>query len=68
MLLKMNVHRERRQLVFHIKTARTQDQIEALKGIVKNWLKSWPEDAVIQRVARELVNKEAWLKMNGEWH
>jgi hypothetical protein len=68
MLLKMNVHRERRQLVFHIKTARTQDQIEALKGIVKNWLKSWPEDAIIQRTARELANKEAWLKMKGEWH
>jgi hypothetical protein len=35
---------------------------------VKGWLKEWPEDAVIQRAARELVNKEAWLKKKGKWH
>jgi hypothetical protein len=68
MLLEMNVERERRQLVFLIKTARTQEQISNLKGTVKDWLNEWPEDAVIQRVARELVNKEAWLKKIGEWH
>jgi hypothetical protein len=35
---------------------------------VKGWLKEWPEDAVIQRAARELTNKEAWLRKNGQWH
>jgi hypothetical protein len=64
----MNVHRERRQLVFHIKTARTQEEIRKVEGAVKSWLKEWPEDAVIQRAARELANKKAWLKEKGEWH
>jgi hypothetical protein len=67
-LLEMNVERERRQLVFYIKTAQTQEQITNLEGAVKTWLKSSPEDAVIQRAARELANKEAWLKKNGKWH
>jgi hypothetical protein len=68
MLLEMNLERERRQLVFHIKTARTQEQVNALKVAVYRWLMTFPEDAVIQRVARELANKEAWLKKEGEWH
>jgi hypothetical protein len=67
-LLEMNVESERRQLVFLIKTAQTQEKIRNLKGTVKGWLKEWPEDAVIQRAARELVNKEVWLKKKGEWH
>jgi hypothetical protein len=67
-LLEMNVHRERRQLVFHIKTARTQEEIRKVEGTVKLWLEKWPEDPVIQRAARELANKEAWLKKKGEWH
>jgi hypothetical protein len=68
MLLEMNVDRERRQLVFLIKTARTQEQIRIRKETVKGWLNEWPEDAVIQRVARELTTKEAYLKKNGKWH
>jgi hypothetical protein len=64
----MNVEHERRQLVFLIKTAQTQEQIRNLEGTVKGWLKEWPEDMVIQRAARELANKEAWLKKNGKWH
>jgi hypothetical protein len=67
-LLKMNVKRERRQLVFHIKTAQTQERVEALKEIVENWLNEWPKDVVIQRATRELANKKAWLKKIGEWH
>jgi hypothetical protein len=68
MLLEMTVERERLQLVFYIKTAQTPEQIRNLKGTVKSWLKTWPEDAVIKRATRELANKEAWLKRNGEWH
>jgi hypothetical protein len=64
----MNVERERLQLVFYIKTAQTLEQIRNLKGTVKSWLKTWPEDAVIARAARELASKEAWLKRRGEWH
>jgi hypothetical protein len=63
----MNVESERRQLVFLIKTAQTPEKIRNLKGTVKGWLKEWPEDAVIQRAARELTNKEAWLKKSGQW-
>ena len=55
----MNVERERLQLVFYIKTAQTPEQIRNLKGTVKSWLKTWPEDAVIKRATRELANKEA---------
>jgi hypothetical protein len=68
MLLEMNVESERRQLVFLIKTARIPEKIRNLKGTVKGWLNEWPEDVVIQRAARELANKEAWLKKNGKWH
>jgi hypothetical protein len=68
MLLEMNVERERRELVFHIKTARTQEQIRIVEGTVKSWLNEWPEDTVIQRAARELANKKAWLQEKGEWH
>jgi hypothetical protein len=68
MLLGMNLERERRQLVFSIKVALTQEQVQALKVAVNSWLKASPEDVVIRRVARELVNKEAWLKKKGEWH
>jgi hypothetical protein len=68
MLLGMNLERERRQLVFSIKVALTQEQVQALKVAVNSWLKSSPEDVIIQRAARELANKEAWLKKKGEWH
>lgn len=68
MLLEMNLERERRQLVFHIKTAQTSEQVRALKTAVKTWLEKDPEDAVIKRAGRELKKKEAWLKMKGEWH
>jgi hypothetical protein len=67
-LLEMNLEHERRQLVFAIKVALTQEQVQALKVAVNSWLKASPEDVVIRRVARELVNKEAWLKKKGEWH
>jgi hypothetical protein len=66
-LLEMNVESERRQLVFLVKIARTPEKIRNLEGTVKGWLKEWPEDVVIQRTARELANKEAWLKKNGQW-
>jgi site-specific DNA recombinase len=33
-----------------------------------DYLNKYPEDAVIERAARELAKKEAWLKMKGEWH
>jgi hypothetical protein len=65
MLLEINVPRERRELVLHIKTALTQEQVKALKGAVQCWLERCTEDAVIQRVARELANKKAWLKKKG---
>jgi hypothetical protein len=68
MLLAMNLDRERRQLIFHIKAAQTPDRVRAVKATVKTWLNKYPEDAVIERAARELAKKEAWLKMKGEWH
>jgi hypothetical protein len=68
MLIEMNVDRERRQLVFHIKTAQTSEQVRVLKTAAETWLEKCPEDAVIERVARELEKKEAWLKRRGEWY
>ena len=68
MLLEMNLERERRQLVFHIKTAHTPEQVRALQAAVQDWLVKNPEDAAIKRACRELKKKEAWLKMKGEWH
>jgi hypothetical protein len=64
----MNLDRERRQLIFHIKTAQTPDKVRAVKAAVKTWLEKAPEDTAVQRAARELQKKEAWLKMKGEWH
>jgi hypothetical protein len=64
----MNLDRERRQLIFHIKTAQTSDRVRAAKAAVKTWLEKEPEDAAVKRAARELQKKEAWLKMKGEWH
>jgi hypothetical protein len=68
MLPAMNLDRERRQLVFHIKAAQTPDRVRAVKAAVKTWLEKNPEHAAIQRAARELQKKNAWLKMKGEWH
>jgi hypothetical protein len=68
MLAGMNLDRERRQLVFHIKTAHTPEQVRTLQAAVQVWLEKDSEDAVIKRAAQELKKKEAWLKMKGEWH
>ena len=63
----MNLDQERRKLIFHIKVAQTPEQIEAIQKAVKAWMYKYPEDAVVQRVARELAAKEAWLKTKGKW-
>jgi hypothetical protein len=68
MLPRMYLDRERRQLGFHIKTAQTPEQIRIAKKAVKAWMFKQPDDAVIQRAARELATKEAWLRTNSQWH
>jgi hypothetical protein len=68
MLPRMNLDRERRQLVFHIKTAQTPEQIRTAKKAVNAWMFKQSEDTVIRRAARELATKEAWLRTNGQWH
>jgi N-glycosylase/DNA lyase len=68
MLSVMNLDRERRQLIFHIKAAQTPEQIRAAKKAVKAWMYKYPEDAAVERATRELAKKEAWLKIKGEWH
>jgi hypothetical protein len=64
----MNLESERRRLIFHLKVAHTPQQIRALKAPVNAWRSRQPEDAVIERAARQLALSEFWLKKNGQWH
>jgi predicted transcriptional regulator len=67
MLLNMNLASERRKLVFHIKMARTPEQVRIMTEAVELWLKKAPEDAIVKRAAQQLATIEAWLRNAGKW-
>jgi hypothetical protein len=54
--------------MFGVYSAHTQEQIEAVREGVDDWLQHHPEDKTIQRAQRLLEKSEERLRKAGKWH